>query len=144
MVERFALADGGDQDSDKRENQKQTDALQTDFVRAFPHYARQTFQEFGDGEFGNPEAISQLTKVLHVGASIHLQQSIHNPRSQDQTTADLAMPNILFGEPSDNGIVRAPDQHHMNQPHACAQRYYTQCDYLVFSKQLFIPYVPSG
>lgn len=58
MRKRLAFRQGGDKDGDECDAQEPTDCLQTNLVLSPPHRTCQTLEEFGHGEFGNPEAIA--------------------------------------------------------------------------------------
>lgn len=78
------------------------------------------------------------------GTTDDSQSSIHNPRHQYQLAPNLPVVNLERSQPGGDGIVRAPNQHHMHQTHACQQRNNAPRHDLVLPKQLLRPHISPG
>lgn len=50
----MAFGESRDDHSEECHNKEPPNELQTDLIGSFPDMAREAFEEFGDGEFGDP------------------------------------------------------------------------------------------
>ena len=75
MIERLAFGQCGDDDGDKADSEKGTDDPKTNVETSPPELPGQTLEEFGDSEFGGPDAISQSVLWIRVnGGQTHTKQ----------------------------------------------------------------------
>ena len=63
VIERLTFGQGRNDHASKSNDEKPTDDLQTQFIRAFPYVAREALQEFGYSEFSDPDA-SQRSAMI--------------------------------------------------------------------------------
>lgn len=54
VIKRMAFGESRDDHSEECHNKEPANELQTDLIGSFPDMAREAFEEFGDGEFGDP------------------------------------------------------------------------------------------
>lgn len=61
MIERLAFRKSRNHNCNKRYDKEPADELETSLIRPFPDLACKTFEEFGYGKFGGPEALGTLS-----------------------------------------------------------------------------------
>lgn len=63
IVEWLAFGQSRNDNPDECNDQEPAYNLQPNFIRALPYMARETFEEFSDGELGDPQAVEQSAWV---------------------------------------------------------------------------------
>lgn len=128
VAERLALAQCCDDNYEESDDQEYSEASEYELVRPAPDANCDAFQELRDREFAGPD-----------------EHGIEYSRRQYQSSAYAAL--IQFGlrimNPYCFDIVRAVQQHDMNEGHSDEERNECKHHYPVFREQLVTPRLAS-